>query len=105
MGDGEAAVRGLSNDGSDAGRDEPQVYSELKLPIGKPLEDAQSQPRAEQSGGDENQRLPSLSGGDGPSAGAMLLLALGLFFRKVGLFLRCSRGPGDPSAISLFRRP
>jgi hypothetical protein len=49
---------GSSNDESDAGRDEHQVYSELKLPIGKPLEDAQSQPRAEQSSGNESERLP-----------------------------------------------
>lgn len=42
---------GPSNDESDAGRDEQHVYSERKLPVGKPLEDAQSQPRAERSSG------------------------------------------------------
>jgi len=63
---------GPSNHESDAGRDEQPVYSELKLPIGKPLEDAQSEPRAEQSGGNESQRLPSVAGVDAPSAGAML---------------------------------
>jgi hypothetical protein len=63
---------GPSNDESAAGRDEQQVYSALKLPIGKPLEDAQSEPRAEQSGGNESERLPSIAGVDAPSAGAML---------------------------------
>jgi hypothetical protein len=63
---------GSSKDESDAGRDDQQVYSEQKLPIGKPLEDAQSQPRAEQSSGNESERLPSVSGVDAPSAGAML---------------------------------
>jgi len=63
---------GSSNNESDAGREEQQVYSELKLPIGKPLEDAQSQPRAEQSSGNESERLPSVAGVDAPSAGAML---------------------------------
>jgi hypothetical protein len=63
---------GPSGDEPDPGRDEQQVYSELKLPIGKPLEDVHSQPRAEQSGGNESERLPSVSGVDAPSAGAML---------------------------------
>src|SRR5262249_18514489 len=53
---------GPSNDESAAGRDEQQVYSELKLPIGKPLEDAQSEPRAEQSGWNESARPPSFAG-------------------------------------------
>jgi hypothetical protein len=63
---------GSSKDEPDAGPDEQQVYSEQKLPIGKPLEDTQSQARAEQSSGNESERLPSVSGVDAPSAGAML---------------------------------
>jgi len=63
---------GSSNDESDAERDERQVYSELKLPIGKPLEDAQSQPRAEQSSGNESERLPFVLRVDAPSADVML---------------------------------
>jgi hypothetical protein len=61
---------GSSNDESDAGRDEQQVYSGLKLPIGllkirRPNHAPAKQP-------ERRRATPSVSGVDAPSAGAML---------------------------------
>ncbi len=49
---------GRSEDESDAGHNEQRVHDKFKLPIGKALEDAQSEPSTEQCGRYERERLP-----------------------------------------------
>src|SRR6266436_2815551 len=47
-----------SEDETDAGQDEQRVDDELELSIREPLEDAQSEPRAEQGSRNESERGP-----------------------------------------------
>ena len=47
-----------SENETDAGHDEQRVDDEFELSIREPLEDAQSEPRAEQGGRNESERLP-----------------------------------------------
>src|SRR5262245_1484974 len=87
-------LRELSNDGPDAGSDEPQVCSELKLPIGQPLEDAQSQPHAEQSGGNEKRATPLRLGSRCPKRRRHALIAPGFILEKSWTFPAVSSPTG-----------
>ena len=60
--------------------------SELKLPIGKPLEDAQSQPRAEQSGGNEKRATPLRLGSRCPKRRRHALIGPGFILEKSWTF-------------------
>ena len=72
--------------------------SELKLPIGKPLEDAQSQPRAEQSGGNESQATPLRPGSRCPKRRRHALIGPGFILEKSWTF------PEVPSPTGTSRR-